>query len=1170
MVRITNVEVMEQYNQLELRLSIQEKLFVDLQSTVSELSSTVLQLKKGIDEDLKAGLNCLIADYHNRMKLDIDPDSSFVTGGSLDQSYVEVTDGQSHSKVNKLAYQLVNRLTKLEFPAFNGDRFKEWSYRCQQFFKINETPKNLKIRLVAIHLRGEALSWHQAYTKEVDVPPDVLLDLYLGGLPPKLLHTINLFDPKTVNQAMRLARLQKGAYYALWGLDVPKSQSFHNDSSGYEKNKSSFLPSPSALPFLKFLPSVSQSQSTSAPKKPYTPTTFPKPYIKPSNTAPNQYPTTNNTFTKNTPSKTPSKREYDERGGTISVFLVMRNVKEVDVSTGTENNYMDESSEGHDSLAMSIHARRPEFEADFFAMPIGGYDVVLGINWLSTLGEINDVFYCPTQLLQKRILDHSIKLTEGSNPVNLKAYRHGPLQKNVIEKMVKEMLDNGIIRESQSEFASLVVLVKKKDGTWRFCVDYRKLNNITVKNQFPIPIVEELLDELQGACLFSKPLDLKSSYHQVRMHDSDIPKTAFITHDGLYEFIVMPFGLSNAPATFQNLMNSIFRKHLRKYVLVFFNDILVYSKSWEEHIRHLQAVLSLLRQHTLYAKMSKFTFASQQVDYLGHIISKDVVKAESQKVEAMLAKQFTELLKKGSFSWSTEATLAFEKLKLAISSTPILALPDFDAPFMIGTDASGRGGIGAVLSQYKHPIAYFSKALGPRHLQLSTYKKELIAIVVAIQKWKNYLLLKSFVIKTDHQALKHILEQKECNSTLQKWLSKLIGLQYSVLYQEGKENVVADALSRKDFSDAACWPISSVQTEWKDRIHRSVVVDGKLLGIIDGLKEFLDVYSAYSVQDEVLYKKGKVVVGDDPVLRMDLIKKIHDNALGGHSGFHATHQILSRLFYWRGMQAMVRTYVRDCLVCQQCKYDTSAYPSLLQPLEIPSKFWSVITMDFITGLSKSQGYSVIYVVVDKLSKFAHFMALKDPYTTTSIANSLMNNVTSIYGIPEKIISDRDLVFLTLQEREAIVQLLKYNLLKAQNRMKMQADKHRSERVFRVGDWVFLKLQPYIQQSLHAKAFHKLVAKYYDPYKIVARVGEVAYKLDLPESSKIHDVFHVSLLKKSHGNHFVSSALPVVSDLGHFIPLPLKILDKRMIKKNNVVVAEVLVHWSNTWEEVQKL
>ncbi|GJV31041.1 retrovirus-related pol polyprotein from transposon 17.6 [Tanacetum coccineum] len=533
MVRITNVQVMEQYNQLERRLSIQEKSFSDLQSSVSALNSTVLQLKKSIDEDLKAGLNVLIADYQSRMKLDTNPDSSFVTGGSPDRSYVEVMDDQSNSKV--------------------------------------------------------------------DVPPDVLLDLYLGGLPAEFLHTIHLFDPKTVNQAMRLARLQEGAYYALWGLDVPKSQSFHNDSSGYEKNRSSFSPSPSALPSPKFLPSV-----------------FPRGRYSPGHVCKN---------------------------GKLYMILSLEfeDVGEVDASIGSESSYRDESTEGQDSLALSIHAllgswglqtlqrlglkliaiptkivsvanglkipiqfiirslkwctNGVEFEADFFAMPIGGYDVVLGINWLSTLGEIkfdfkllymefnwndkvirfngrpkithewdkstdlidkgpseqaylinyatpdtqfcdvklivptwmqnqptlqfelqqlldafSDVFDSLTQLPPKRILDHSIKLTEGSNPVNLKAYRYGPLQKNVIENMVKEMLENSIIRESQSEFASPVVLVKKKDSKWRFCVDYRKLNNITVKNQFPIPIMEELLDELQGACLFSK-LDLRSGYH---------------------------------------------------------------------------------------------------------------------------------------------------------------------------------------------------------------------------------------------------------------------------------------------------------------------------------------------------------------------------------------------------------------------------------------------------------------------------------------------------------------------------------------------------------------------------------------------------------------------------------------------------------------------------------
>lgn len=243
-----------------------------------------------------------------------------------------------------------------------------------------------------------------------------------------------------------------------------------------------------------------------------------------------------------------------------------------------------------------------------------------------------DVFSNPKGLPPKRELDHSITLLAGSNPVNLKAYRYGALQKTIVEELVQEMLDNGIIRPSQSEFASPVVLVKMKDNSWRFCVDYRRLNNLTVRNQFPIPVVEELIDELHGACLFSK-LDLRSGYHQIRMKEADIGKTAFRTHEGLYEFMVMPFGLSNAPATFQNLMNSIFKPYLRKFVLVFFDDILVYSKDRAAHLEHLHKVLETLRVHSLFAKLSKCTFARKQVDYLGHVIGEDGVRADPSKTE---------------------------------------------------------------------------------------------------------------------------------------------------------------------------------------------------------------------------------------------------------------------------------------------------------------------------------------------------------------------------------------------------------------------------------------------------------------------------------------------------------------------------------------------------------
>ena len=246
-----------------------------------------------------------------------------------------------------------------------------------------------------------------------------------------------------------------------------------------------------------------------------------------------------------------------------------------------------------------------------------------------------DVFAAPQELPPTRVYDHTIPLLPNAVPVNSRPYRYSPQHKDEIERQVKEMLTASLEVPSTSPFASPVLLIQKKDGSWRFCVDYRRLNELTIQNRFPMPVMEEILEELVGSYYFTK-LDMRSGYHQVRMHPEDEYKTAFKTHQGHYQFRVMPFGLTNAPATFQYLMNEVLAPFLRKFVMVFFDDILVYSPTLEAHVDHVQRVLEQLRAHKLYMKLSKCSFAQLQLEYLGHIISGAGVSTDPRKTEAML------------------------------------------------------------------------------------------------------------------------------------------------------------------------------------------------------------------------------------------------------------------------------------------------------------------------------------------------------------------------------------------------------------------------------------------------------------------------------------------------------------------------------------------------------
>lgn len=354
------------------------------------------------------------------------------------------------------------------------------------------------------------------------------------------------------------------------------------------------------------------------------------------------------------------------------------------------------------------------------------------------------LFEVPSDLSPLRSCDHSIPLVAGAAPVQVRPYRFALALKDEIETQIKEMLEKGLIQRSTSPFSSPVLLVKKKDNTWRFCVDYRHLNAITLKSKYPVPIIDEFLDELTHASWFSC-LDLRAGFHQIRLKPGEEFKTAFQTHCGHFEFRVMAFGLTGAPGSFQEAMNSTLAPYLRKFVLVFFDDILVYSSSYEEHVVHLRLVFALLSKDQWKIKLSKCSFSQKEIRYLGHIISEQGVSTDPSKISAIsqwprpvnakelrsflglagyyrkfvrhfgiISKPLTDLLNKHAlFVWTVDHDKSFAALKSALCSSPVLALPNIDAPFAIETDASGMG-VGAVLLQNGHPLAFISKALGPK------------------------------------------------------------------------------------------------------------------------------------------------------------------------------------------------------------------------------------------------------------------------------------------------------------------------------------------------------------------------------------------------------------------------------------------------------------------------
>ncbi|GJV48981.1 putative reverse transcriptase domain-containing protein [Tanacetum coccineum] len=612
-----------------------------------------------------------------------------------------------------------------------------------------------------------------------------------------------------------------------------------------------------------------------------------------------------------------------------------------------------------------------------------------------------------------RQVEFQIDLVPGAAPVGRSPYQLAPSEMKELAEQLQELSDKGFIRP--------------KSSLWEpwFCLSRRRMDH---------------------------SIDLRSGYHQLRVREEDIPKTAFRTRYGHYEFQVMPFGLTNAPAVFMDLMNRVCKPYLDKFVIVFIDDILIYSKNKEEHEEHLKLILELLKKEELYAKFSKCEFWIPKVQFLGHVIDSKGIHVDPAKIESIkdwaspkspteirqflglagyyrrfiegfskIAKSMTKLTQKNvKFDWGEKEEAAFQLIKQKLCSAPILALPKGSENFIVYCDASHKG-LGDVLMQNEKVIAYASRQLKIHEKNYTTHDLELGAVVFALKMWRHYLYRTRCTVFTDHKSLQHILDQKELNMRQRRWLELLSDYDCDIRYHPGKANVVADALSRKE----RVKPL---------RVRALVMTIGLNLP-----KQILE------AQTEALKPENLTAEDVGGMLRQDLTKErlkphadgtlclnnrswlpcygdlktlvmheSHKSKYSIHPGSDKMYQDLKQLYWWPNMKANIATYVSKCLTYSKVKAEHQKPSGLLVQPEIPEWKWEKSTMDFVTKLPKTtNSYDTIWVIVDRLTKSAHFLPMRENDPMEKLMKLYMKEVVTRHGVPISIISDRDVRFTSL-------------------------------------------------------------------------------------------------------------------------------------------------------------
>ncbi|EUC60435.1 Transposon Tf2-1 polyprotein, putative [Rhizoctonia solani AG-3 Rhs1AP] len=676
-----------------------------------------------------------------------------------------------------------------------------------------------------------------------------------------------------------------------------------------------------------------------------------------------------------------------------------------------------------------------------------------------------DDFY--SVLPPHREYDIAIDLEEGKEPPFGPIYSMTPVESTELKNYLDEHLAKGSIRHSKSPAGAPVMFVKKSDGSLRLCVDYRKLNAITVKNRYPLPLQQDLVEKLQGAKIYTK-LDLRWGYNNVRIREGDEWKTAFRTKYGHFEYLVMPFGLTNAPAAFQHFMNDLLRDLIDVSVIVYLDDILIYSKNPEEHENHVCEVLKRLRDANLYCKLSKCFFHVTTVPYLGMVITPDGISMETAKVQAVqewprpqtikqiqsflgfanfyrrfiqdyssIARPLHDLVNSKEFKWDDKAELAFHTIKNRMSTGPVLAHPDPEQPYLIETDASGVA-MGAVLSQKQkdgryHPIAYMSKSFQGAEKNYDTHDKELMAIIAALKEWRIYLegCKHRITILTDHRNLEYWKSARTFNRRHNRWHQELAPFDFAIAHRPGKLSEKPDALSRR--SDHGETPkdtlvmlpedhfveLNAIEPEWslELEIKEEQGKDPSLDAVIQFLsnqpeeapKTIREKFKRYTWIDETLFFDDRIIVPDSDDLKRRVCLQEHDHPSAGHPGRERTRERVARRFYWPGMTQWVHDYVDSCDLCQRNK-PAHGRRVPAQPLPVPDKPWEWVEYDLIAKLPESEGFDSILTFTDRLTKMVHYIPCKEATDAEGMAELFLRHVWKLHGTPRITTSDRGTQF----------------------------------------------------------------------------------------------------------------------------------------------------------------